>query len=114
MNGAYLDLIATEGKNTITHIALFDGAGEITGGSPAYARKAVTWTGPTAGDGTIRPNADLDFDIPAGATVDGWRGFTALTGGTDYDGAALTAEDFAGQGVYTLLAASTGIDHDAA
>jgi hypothetical protein len=113
MNGAYLDLIANAGKAAITHIALFDGGAEISGGSPAYARKAVTWTGPTAGDGLIRPNADLDFDIPAGADVTGWRGFTALTGGTDYDGETLTTESFAAQGVYTLLAAATGIDHDA-
>jgi len=114
VNGAYLDLIATTGKTTITHIALFDGAVELSGGAPAYARKAVTWTGPTAGNGLIRPSVDLDFDVPAGATVDGWRGFTAPTGGTDYGGAALTPEVYAGQGIYRLLAASSGIDHDAA
>jgi hypothetical protein len=112
MNTAYLDFIANAGAAEITHIALFDGAAEITGGTPAYARQAVTWTAPS-GDGLIRPDADLEFDIPAGATVDGWRGFDALTAGTDYDGAALTAEAYAGQGTYTLLSASTGIDHDA-
>lgn len=115
MNGAYLDLIATTGKTTITHIGLVDGDGdELTGGDPAYARQAVTWTGPTTGDGLIRPNADLTFNVPAGATVAGWRGYTALTEGTDYGGAALTPEEFAGQGTYKLLAAATGIDHDAA
>ena len=96
-----------DGTDVITHIGLFDGASEITGGTPAYARIAVTWA--AASGGARRPTGDLTFDIPAGATVDGWRGFTALTDGTNYGGAALTAEDFAGQGQYKLLAASTGI-----
>jgi hypothetical protein len=112
MNTAFFDVLANHGGTLITHIALFDGASEITGGSPAYARQAVTWEASSAG--LIRPDGDLEFDIPAGATVDGWRGFTALTSGTDYDGAALTAEAYAGQGTYTLLAASTAIDLDAA
>ena len=94
-----------------THLSLHSawsatGANELSGGSPAYARKAVTWTGA----GAVRsPSANLVFDIPAGATVTGWRGFTALTGGTDYDGAALTSTAFSNQGTYTLLSASTNI-----
>jgi hypothetical protein len=110
MNTAFLDALADHGGTLITHIALFDGGTEITGGSPAYARKAVTWTASSAG--LIRPTVDHEFDIPAGATVDGWRGFTALTAGTDYDGEALTPETYAGQGTYTLEAASTAIDLD--
>lgn len=109
MTVGYRNSIADHGAGLITHIALFNGASEITGGSPAYARKAVTWA--AAALGVIRPNADLTFDIPAGATVDGWVGFSALTAGTNYGGQALTAEDFAGQGQYKLLAAGTGILH---
>lgn len=108
MNAAFLDAMALQADVLITHIALFDGATEITGGSPAYARKAVTWTAPSAG--LIRPTANLVFDIPAGADVTEWRGFSASSGGTDYGGADLTDEAFAAQGTYTLLAASTGID----
>ena len=108
MNTAFLNALATEADVLITHIALFGNGSEVTGGSPAYARKAVTWTAPS--NGLIRPDGDLVFDIPAGGVVDEWRGFTALTGGTDYGGAALTEETFAGQGTYTLTAASTGID----
>lgn len=108
MNTAFLNALATEADALITHIALFGNGSEVTGGSPAYARKAVTWTAPS--NGLIRPDADLVFDIPAGGVVDEWRGFTALTGGTDYGGAVLTEETFAGQGTYTLTAASTGID----
>lgn len=107
MTEAFRNSCLDHGTALITHIGLFDGAAEITGGSPAYARKAVTWT--AASGGVARPNADLTFDIPSGADVDGWRGFTAATNGTNYGGATLTTETFAGQGQYKLLAASTGI-----
>lgn len=111
MNTAYLNLIANA-ADAITHIALFGNGTEVTGGSPAYARKAVTWSAPSGG--LVRPTVDLEFDIPAGGVVDEWRGFSALTGGTDYEGEVLTEETFAGQGTYTLLAASSGIQHSSA
>lgn len=41
MTEAFRNAMLTEGAALITHIALFDGASELTGGS--YARKAVTW-----------------------------------------------------------------------
>ena len=111
MTEGYRNLIATAGGVAITHIGLVNGSGtEISGGSPAYARKEITWT--TASAGTIRPNADLTFDIPAGVTVGGWRGYTALTSGTDYGGQTLTNEAFAAQGQYKLLASGTGILHN--
>lgn len=110
MTVSYRNAIATHGGSLVTHIGLVNGTGtELSGGSPAYARQPVTWT--TASDGIIRPTADLIFDIPAGATVAGWRGFSALTGGTNYGGASLTPETFAAQGQYKLLAAGTGILH---
>jgi len=113
MEAVYRNAIADHGATLISHIALVDETGtEITGGSPAYARQPVTWT--TASDGTIRPDADLTFDIPAGVTVGGWRGYDALTAGTDHGGATLTNESFASRGEYTLLAESTGINHTAA
>ncbi|MGI5493785.1 hypothetical protein [Microtetraspora malaysiensis] len=112
MTTAYLDAIAGAGRTSITHIGLVNASGvEITGGS--YARKAVTWT--ASSSGVIRPNADLTFDIPAGATVAGWRGYNQLApGGTNYGGADLTSQSFASNGTYTLLAASTSINHAAA
>jgi hypothetical protein len=110
MNTAYLDFIAAAGAAEITHIGLVDDTGtELTGGSPAYARKAVTWTASVAG--LIRPNADHEFDVPAGASVAEWRGYNALTAGDDYEGEDVDLEDFTNQGTYTLLAASTGIQH---
>ncbi|MGI5493891.1 hypothetical protein [Microtetraspora malaysiensis] len=111
MTTAYLDAIAGAGRTTVTHIGLVNASGvEITGGS--YARKAVTWT--TSSNGTIRPTADLVFDIPSGGVVAGWRGYSAVTGGTNYGGADLTSQSFATNGTYTLLAASTSINHTAA
>ena len=109
MSDAYRNGIADAGGDLITYIGLVNELGnEISGGS--YARKAVIWT--TASDGVIRPTTDLVFDIPASTTVAGWKGFSASTGGTDYGGADLTQETFAGAGQYKLLAASTGIKHE--
>jgi hypothetical protein len=111
MTEGYRNAIATSGGALITHIGLVDETGtELSGGSPAYARKTVTWT--TAAAGIIRPDANLVFDIPAGKIVAGWRGFTALGGGTNYGGPNLTQETFVAQGTYTLLAASSGIKHE--
>jgi hypothetical protein len=110
MLAAYRNAIATHGASIATHIGLVDDTGtELTGGSPAYARKAVTWT--TASDGTIAVSANLTFDIPASTNVSGWRAFSALTSGTDYGGASLTQETYAAQGQYVLLATLTKINH---
>ena len=118
MNDSYLNLLGTYGGTQITHIGLVNGSGvEISGGTPAYARKSLAsvggWT--AVSGGMIRPAANMTFDIPAGATVAGWRGYTAVTGGTEHGGAALTPEGpYGAQGTYTVLAALTGIDHNAA
>lgn len=111
VSAAYLDALAAEGDSLIGFVGLVDETGtELTGGS--YTRKAVTWTAPSGG--LIRPTADLVFDVPAGTTVGGWRGYSLVSGGTDFGGANVTQEVFAGAGQYTLLAASTSIDHNAA
>ena len=108
MNVTFRNSLATHGGTLITHLGLVNAVGtELTGGSPAYARRAVTWTAVVTG--LIRPTTDLAFDIPAGVTVGGWRGYSALTAGTEFGGQNLTNETFAGQGTYTLLAAGTSI-----
>lgn len=43
------------------------GASELTGGSPAYARKAATWNAAASGSKALSGN--LAFDVAAGATV---------------------------------------------
>ena len=110
MNAAFNTALAAYGSGLITHIGLFNGATEITGGSPAYARISLASVGGWSGAGAVRSlGGNMVFNIPAGATVTNWRGFTASTAGTDYEGATLTSTPFSNQGTYTLLAASTNI-----
>lgn len=80
------------------------GTNEATGGSPAYARKAVTWTSSTVS--VLNASNTPTFDVPAGTFTHG--GFwSAVTGGTFYGGGALNAPvTFAAQGTYTLSATS--------
>ncbi len=69
---------------------------ELTGGSPAYARKALTWAGGN-------PNAaSATFDVPAGSTVAGTGVHSGASGGTYYDGVSLTSQAFASQGTYQV------------
>lgn len=63
------------------------GASEISGGSPAYARKAITWNAPSAGAMTNATNPT--FDVPGSTTIQ-WLGLWGLiTGGTFYGSAPL-------------------------
>jgi len=65
------------------HTALGIAGAEVAGGSPAYARKAITWQ--AAGTPTARSKsitAPVIFDIPAGTTVRGIVLWSALTAGT--------------------------------
>ena len=71
---------------------------EPSGGSPAYARKALTWS--SASGGVI--TATATFDIPSGATIVGIGLHTALTAGTYLDGASITSQAFASQGTLTV------------
>lgn len=111
MLDTYLNLTASAGAAAITHLGLVDETGtEIAGGS--YARQPVTWSAPSSG--LIQPTTDKAFPIPADTTVAGWRGFNQLAtaGSINYGGADLPAQPFTTAGVYTLLAASTAIDHN--
>lgn len=80
-----------ESASQITHIAIMQLTGdpgtgtnhtgtEATGGSPAYARQAVTWA--AASGGTKANSGSLTFDVPAGTY--GYFGlFNASTGNTN-------------------------------
>jgi hypothetical protein len=72
---------------------------EPSGGSPAYARKALSWTAGTV-DGVV--TATATFDIPSGTTVVGVGVHTAVTAGTYLDGATVTSQAFASQGTYQV------------
>lgn len=72
---------------------------EPSGGSPAYARKSITWGAASASVIT----ATVVFDIPTGTTIIGAGVHTAITAGTYLDGGAVTSQAFASQGTYTLV-----------
>jgi hypothetical protein len=77
---------------------------ELTGGSPAYARKAITWGAAAAGsmDETSSPT----FDVPASTVA--WVSFWNTAGTVRYLKKQVTSEVFAAQGTYQL----TDIDFD--
>jgi len=80
------------------------GDNELSGGSPAYARQTPSFNAASGGSRDLA--ADLTFDVPAGATVayvGYWQGTTFL--GSD----AVTAETYAAQGTYKVLAAGTSL-----
>jgi hypothetical protein len=78
------------------------GTNEVTGGSPAYARKSVTWAAASAGALTST-NAQV-FDVPAGTTIAYVGLWSASTAGTFYGHVTITSESFTGQGTYTIAA----------
>lgn len=82
------------------------GANEISGGSPAYARKATTFNAASAGSRAL--NADVTFDVPA-ITVQYVCFWTAVTAGTFYGCHDVTDETYAAQGQYKLLATGTSL-----
>lgn len=77
------------------------GAGtEISGGSPAYARQAITLGAASAGSITVA--TDETFNVPAGATVDYVGIYDALTAGNLIAYKTVTSETYAAQGQYVL------------
>jgi len=96
--------LATAYGTNATHGAVYTTAPggtagtEPTGGTPAYARKALTWGAAANSAVSTAPV----FDIPAGATIVGAGVHTALTAGTYLDGAAVTSQAFASQGTFTV------------
>lgn len=117
--------LSDNGKNSMvnglasnaTHMSLHSadpgttGANEITGGSPAYARKAATWGAASAGVRTL--SSQLVFDVPAGVTVTHTGVWSAASGGTFQGGDNLrdgsnnpVSEAFSGQGTYTVTTAT--------
>lgn len=67
---------------------------EPSGGSPAYARKALTWTAGAAGVAT----ASATFDIPASTNINGSGIFDAATAGNYQEGRTETTTTFSAQG----------------
>jgi len=83
------------------------GANEVTGGTPAYARKSITWS--AASSGAIDSSNTPEFDVPA-CTV-AYVGFwSASASGTFYGSDAVTNEVFAAQGTYTVTDADIDLN----
>jgi hypothetical protein len=97
-----LDHLGTEAVYASLHSADpgDTGTNELSGGSPAYARKAITWNAAAAG--SMDDSNVPVFDVPAGATVLYVGLWSAVTSGTFYGAALVTQENFGGQGTYTL------------
>ena len=94
------------GDNFIDEVSLHNGApgetgtNEISGGSPAYARKAVTFNAASSDNKTF--TASLVFDVPGSTTVSYvgfWGGSPSTFQGWDQ---LTTPEVFGSQGTFTL------------
>jgi hypothetical protein len=74
------------------------GASELTGGSPAYAKKVPSWTAASAGASNL--SASLTFDVASGSTV----AFYGLwKTGVFYAGGAVTGGGtYSSQGTFVL------------
>lgn len=79
--------------------------GEVSGGSPAYARKSMAWGAASASAISGSPT----FDVPTGTTVT-FFGVTVSSTATTADvrdKVAVTSQSFASQGTYTVTATYT-------
>ena len=84
------------------------GTNEISGGSPAYIRKAITWNAAAAG--SMDDSNVPVFDVGAGTTVLYVGFWSAVTVGIFYGAALVTQEVFGGQGTYTLTDADLDLN----
>lgn len=77
------------------------GTNEVAGGSPSYARKAVTWA--ASASGSKSSSANIVFDVPGSTTITHLGYWSLATGGTFLGSRALDAsQTFATQGTYTI------------
>lgn len=84
------------------------GGSEVTGGAPAYARKAITWN-PASGSSMSASNQPT-FDVPGGPTTVAYVGFfSAVTSGTYFGMADVTDETFNSQGTYTITSLNVSL-----
>lgn len=98
-----LDQLTTLATHASLHTADpgITGASEVTGGSPAYARKAITWAAASGGSKALTGTVTLD--VPPATTITHCGTWSALAAGTFRGGGSLAAtEVFGAQGTYTL------------
>jgi hypothetical protein len=98
-----LDQLTTLATHASLHTADpgITGANEVTGGSPAYARKPITWAAASGGSKTL--TGSVTFDVPPSTTLTHLGTWSALSAGTFRGGGSLAAtEVYGAQGTYTL------------
>ena len=77
------------------------GNGEVTGGSPAYTREAISWA--AAASGSVSSDMNIVFDVPGATTITHLGYWSASATGTFYNSRALdTSQTYATQGTYTV------------
>lgn len=109
MTTSELNSIATKYGTDAVYLSLHTadpgttGTSEVTGGSPAYARKAIAWG--AASNGVI--TGSVVFDVPASTTVAFVGVWSAATGGNFLDKAAVTSQAFSSQGQFQINATAT-------
>lgn len=109
-----VDGLATAATSVSLHTADpgTTGANEVTGGTPAYARKTPTWAAAAGGSRALQ--GTVVFDVPSGVTVSHfglWNGTTFLGGDVLRDGSNNPASaNFSAQGTYTLNTATLTIN----
>jgi len=84
------------------------GGSEVSGGSPAYAREAISWN--TASAGVLDSSNQPVFDVPGGTTITHTGFWTAISAGTMHASANVTDETFGGQGTYTMTDADLDLN----
>ncbi len=84
------------------------GSNELTGGSPAYARKAISYA--SAGSGAKASSTNPSFDVPAG-TVYFLGRWTAITAGTFLGWAPINGGTVKGVGTATTADVITSNGH---
>lgn len=108
LNTAGLNALLDSGDIGIAYLSLHSGAvgsgsaNEVSGGAPAYARKAAAF-GVAAG-GALALSSSPVFDVPAAASITRVGFWSALTAGTFLGDVDVIDETFAGQGTYTVTA----------
>lgn len=107
-------MIAGGLQDVATHASLHTGSpisaggNEATGGSPAYARQALSWAAPASGQG-VTSTAET-FDVPAGTYT--WLGlWTASTSGTFLGAAPLGGKTLKSVSVDANTETFTNVGH---
>ena len=91
-----------------TYISLHDGdpstsgANEISGGTPSYIRKVITWD--AAASSEVDASNQPILDIGIGTSIEYGGLWSAESGGVFYGAGSVPTESFGAQGTYTITA----------